>query len=129
MTPAPGDTLHGTEAHIDGLLPLLAFGVHLGVWEEDGLPWILGEVDPPLALYKLRIKEEYKNTSISRAVNQPAPDAPAPHTDIRDRGETKKNVPKLTDTNSEAVQTSRGFLPASHEQRRSPPREHGILGT
>lgn len=71
-------SLLGTDAHVDGLIPLMAIGAYLGVWEEDVQSWILELKQPPNPPYKLQVKPEFIYTSITRAAHQPKVDAPAP---------------------------------------------------
>lgn len=55
---------------MDGLLPFIAMGIFLGVWEEDIRPWIDGTAEPTEIPYTLKVKEHFRWTSITQAANQ-----------------------------------------------------------
>jgi hypothetical protein len=69
-------SLVGTNAHMDVLIPLLALGIHHGVWEQDIVPWFSG-TDLPTLPFTLIIKKELQYTSVMKAVHQPKRNAPA----------------------------------------------------
>lgn len=54
---------------MDGLIPFLAMGVHLGVWEEPVKDWILGTSPLPNLPCSLTVKEKFRWTSITQAMN------------------------------------------------------------